>query len=496
MSSERPAVRAHNLSKHYLLYDKPEHRLLQMIVPRARRMLGLDARDYFRDFAALRDVSFEVRHGETVGIVGRNGSGKSTLLQTICGNLRPTQGTIQTDGRIAALLELGAGFNPEFTGRENVFLNAAILGIPRARAEAMFEDIAAFADIGDFMDQPVKTYSSGMYVRLAFAAAIHVQPDILVVDEALAVGDEAFQRKCFARIEDIKAAGGTIVFVSHSAQSVVQLCDKALLFDAGELLLEGRPKAVVDQYHRLLNAPAGGLGAVREAVRRSAGAAAVQAERAAATPDGPAFGQQAPLTAAATPPDPAQDGSVRGEVPPMAAAGEVADVVAGAAVSPEAFDPGLVSPAQVEFESHGVDVGEVLLLNLHGDRVNVLETGRRYRVRYAVDFRRECRDVGFGIGIRTVSGFSFGGGNLEAVRDRRLPRVAAGRQVVAEFEFDCLLLAGNYFINIGVLGACGGDRRYLYRIADALQFRVAAEPGRVAGGLVDFGVQIRLVEEG
>ena len=477
MSSERTALRVEGLSKHYLLYDRPEHRLMQMAVPWLRRGLGLRARDYFRHFAALSDVSFEVAGGETVGIVGRNGSGKSTLLQVICGNLRPTAGRVEVNGRIAALLELGAGFNPDFTGRENVMLNAAILGIPRARAEAIFDDIAAFAGIGEFMEQPVKTYSSGMYVRLAFSAAIHVEPDILVVDEALAVGDEAFQRKCFARIEDIKAAGGTILFVSHSAQSVVQLCDKALLFDAGELLLEGRPKAVVDQYQRLLNATPGELETVRAAVRRTAHEPA---------------GQVAPTRHAATDdPDRAEvaDAQPAPAVPvPAPAPAQVGVASSGA------YDAGLVSPTRVVFEKSGVTVGEVEILNGHGDRVNVLETGRRYRVRYEVDFEEARHDVGFGIGLRTVAGFSFGGGNLEAVRDQRLQVVKAGRRVVAEFDFDCLLLAGNYFINIGVMGTVAGERRFLYRIADAVQFRVAAEPGRIVGGLVDFGIQIHLSE--
>jgi lipopolysaccharide transport system ATP-binding protein len=440
-----------------------------MAVPWLRRGLGLRARDYFRHFAALRDVGFEVPRGQTVGIVGRNGSGKSTLLQVICGNLRPTAGSVTVNGRIAALLELGAGFNPDFTGRENVMLNAAILGIPRARAEAMFDDIASFAGIGEFMEQPVKTYSSGMYVRLAFAAAIHVEPDILVVDEALAVGDEAFQRKCFARIEDIKAAGGTILFVSHSAQSIVQLCDKALLFDAGELLLEGRPKAVVDQYQRLLNATPAELPAVREAVRLTASSPA----------DAPPA-LDAPVEAAG-------EGTPEAVAPPTGASPD-----RPATPRPGGYDAGLVSPTRVVFEKSGAVVGEVEILDAHGDLVNVLDTGRRYRVRYRVHFEETRHDVGFGIGIRTVAGFSFGGGNLEAVRDQRLAVVEAGQDVVAEFDFDCLLLAGNYFINIGVTGTVDGERRFLYRIADAVQFRVQPEPGRVAGGLVDFGIQVRL----
>lgn len=205
MSSDTDiAISVRNVSKHYLMFKRPEDRLRQMIVPRLQRLAGRTPQHFFQDFAALRGVSFDVKRGETVGIIGRNGCGKSTLLQIVCGTLQPSSGNVEINGRIAALLELGAGFNPEFTGRENVFMNAAILGLSHAETEDRFDDIARFADIGEFVDQPVKTYSSGMYVRLAFATAINVEPDILVVDEALSVGDESFQRKCFARIEEIK----------------------------------------------------------------------------------------------------------------------------------------------------------------------------------------------------------------------------------------------------------------------------------------------------
>src|ERR1700754_4595403 len=205
------SIRASHVGKVFPVYAKPHHRLMQMLSPSSAK------HRWYREFTALRDVSFEVKKGETVGIVGRNGSGKSTLLQIICGTLSPTQGELQVHGRIAALLELGAGFNPDFTGRENVYLNGTVLGLSRQEIDGLFDDIAAFADIGEFIEQPVKSYSSGMYVRLAFSVAIHVTPDILVVDEALAVGDEAFQRKCFARIEKIRREGATILFVSHSA---------------------------------------------------------------------------------------------------------------------------------------------------------------------------------------------------------------------------------------------------------------------------------------
>lgn len=222
MSSEH-AIVVSCLSKCFHIYDTPRDRLLQMLA-RGRRQ-------YYREFWAMRDVSFTIGKGETVGIVGRNGSGKSTLLQLICGTLNPSGGEIQTHGRIAALLELGSGFNPEFSGRENVYMNAAVLGLSREETEARFAEIEAFAEIGEFIDQPVKTYSSGMMVRLAFAVAINVDAQVLIVDEALAVGDELFQRKCYARIEALKQKGATILFVSHSGGTVIELCDRALLLD-------------------------------------------------------------------------------------------------------------------------------------------------------------------------------------------------------------------------------------------------------------------------
>ncbi len=196
MSSDQVAIQISKLSKCYEIYDAPRDRLKQFILPVLQRKTGRSPKRYFREFWALRDVSFDVMKGETIGVIGRNGCGKSTLLQMICGTLSPTEGSIRTQGRIAALLELGSGFNPEFTGRENVYLNAAVLGLTRSEIEARFDAITAFAEIGEFIEQPVKTYSSGMMVRLAFAVIAHVDADILIVDEALAVGDAFFTQKC------------------------------------------------------------------------------------------------------------------------------------------------------------------------------------------------------------------------------------------------------------------------------------------------------------
>ena len=251
MSSEI-SIKVENLSKCYQVYEKPRDRLKQFIVPRLQRAIGQPSRQYFREFWALRDVSFEIQKGETVGIIGRNGSGKSTLLQLICGTLNPTGGSIQTQGRIAALLELGSGFNPEFTGRENVYMNAAVLGLATEEINARFDDIASFADIGEFIEQPVKTYSSGMFVRLAFAVNIMSAPDIMIVDEALAVGDMVFQAKCMTALTRIQERGTTVLFVSHDVGSVKSLCSRGIYLDHGKVRTIGKAPEVAELYIRTM----------------------------------------------------------------------------------------------------------------------------------------------------------------------------------------------------------------------------------------------------
>lgn len=247
MSSNDIAVRVTNLSKRYEIYGTPRDRLKQFVLPRLRGIVGKARKQYFREFWALKDVSFEVKTGETIGIIGRNGAGKSTLLQILCGTLTPTGGTVEINGRVAALLELGAGFNPEFTGRENIYLNASVLGLSKEEIDARFDDIAAFADIGDFIEQPVKTYSSGMYVRLAFAVIVHVDADILIIDEALAVGDAFFVQKCMRFLRGFMERG-TVLFVSHDTGAVVNLCSYAIWLQQGAVKLAGSPKEIAEQY--------------------------------------------------------------------------------------------------------------------------------------------------------------------------------------------------------------------------------------------------------
>ncbi|WP_312539831.1 ABC transporter ATP-binding protein [Achromobacter mucicolens] len=248
MSSDNISIHVEDLGKCYSIYAKPQDRLKQALFARGASMFGREAKSYSEDFWALSGVSFDVKKGETVGIVGRNGSGKSTLLQMICGTVTPTTGSVKTYGRVAALLELGAGFNPEFTGRENVYLNASLLGLTYEQIDQRFDQIAGFADIGEFIESPVKKYSSGMFARLAFSVAVHTDPEILIVDEILAVGDAAFQRRCLKKFYDIRDAGCTILFVSHDQYQVKSICSRALYLNQGRQIEFGAAGRVIDKY--------------------------------------------------------------------------------------------------------------------------------------------------------------------------------------------------------------------------------------------------------
>lgn len=441
--SDDAAIRVQGVSKVFRMYRKPHHRFIH-------GLLQSRADAWYGSFRALDRIDLCVRRGETVGIVGRNGSGKSTLLQLICGVLEPTTGSVAVDGRIAALLELGAGFDPEFTGRENVYLNGAVLGMTRQALDARFDDIVAFADIGDFIDQPVLTYSSGMYVRLAFAVAINTDPQVLVVDEALSVGDEAFQRKCFARIEALKRRGCTILFVSHAAGSIVQLCDRAILLDGGELIHSGKPRDTIALYQKLLYAAPERRAELRDAIR-------------ALRP---------------------------GEVPAAAAGGR--DALVAVAIAPdeggdaEGFDPGLRSQSLVEYESRGARIIDPHLVNARGERVNVLAPGRPYRYRYRVAFDADARYVHLGMMIKSVTGVELFGMTTHATGDG-IASVDAGDEVEVEFRFDSHLLPGTYFMNAGVNGhARDVEGSFLHRMLDVLAFRVERNAtNRMKAGFYD-----------
>lgn len=445
------AIRVQNLSKCYQIYNTPRDRLKQFVLPRLSRMMDESPKQYFGEFWALKDVSFEVKKGETVGIIGRNGCGKSTLLQMICGTLNPTNGSIQTNGRIAALLELGSGFNPEFTGRENVYMNAAVLGLSNEEIDMRFDDIVAFADIGEFVEQPVKTYSSGMVVRLSFAVAINVDPEILIVDEALSVGDELFQRKCFSRIEAIRANGATILFVSHSGGTIVELCDRAVLMDAGEKLAVGLPKQIVGRYQKLLYAPADKRDAIREQIRRA--------------------DEHVLESASGVEVQSAEEHASLQHIQELQ----------------ESLDPNLKPSSTIEYESHGAYIESPAVLTLAGQQVNGLVRGKTYRYAYTVRFTKSASNVRFGMLIKTTSGVELGGGvSANSVRDS-LAYVKAGSIYRVEFRFHCALNPGVYFLNAGVVGDVDGNETYLHRLIDIAMFRVQPDTENQATGIVDFG---------
>lgn len=442
------AIRVTNLSKCYQIYDNPRDRLKQFIFPRVKRALGRAEVSYYREFWALRGVSFEVKRGETVGIIGKNGSGKSTLLQMICGTLTPTDGSVETSGRVAALLELGSGFNPEFTGRENVYMNGAVLGLSEAEVSARFADIAAFADIGDFIEQPVKTYSSGMLVRLAFAVAINVDPQILIVDEALSVGDELFQRKCFSRIEAIKQSGATILFVSHSGGTVVELCDRAILLDAGEKLAIGVPKAMVGKYQKLLYAPPEKRDAIRDEIRF-------------------------------------EISDLKHNEHPIGKPSQIESI--NIVLEDEDFyDPNLKPQSTLEYESHGAYIEHPVIYNIHGTRVNSLTRGKRYRYVYKAKFDVCATNVRFGMLIKTTSGYELGGGVSAPYANNGIECVDKGTVMVVEFLFDCNLNPGTYFLNAGITGKINEEEIFLHRILDVCMFRVMPIKDNISTALVDF----------
>ncbi len=389
MSSET-AIKVEGLSKCYQIYERPQDRLKQFILPRLQRLIGRPPKQYYKEFWALRDISFEIKKGETVGIIGRNGSGKSTLLQMICGTLNPTAGSISTQGRIAALLELGSGFNPEFTGRENVYMNAAVLGMSTDETDARYNRIVEFADIGNFIEQPVKTYSSGMMVRLAFSVAIHVEPDILIVDEALSVGDAYFQAKCAKMIQEIIDAGSTVLFVSHDTASVKSLCSQALLLESGRSRYLGDVTTAVEKYYSAL----------------------IESQRAVRAP-----------------------GATAGQTPEIAS--ELTD---GA----ESFQ------AMASFQRIQNGVAEfinVALLNEHGQKIESVDFGQRVVLRQIIQVHKTVPTLGLAYHIRDKNGQDIIYSDTGIEDKKHLLAPQAGSFHIIDWEFTAYLREGAYVVS-------------------------------------------------
>lgn len=443
------SIKVSNVSKTFKVFNSPYERLKQTI-------FGI-RKKYYKEFEALRPLSIAVHRGETFGIVGRNGSGKSTLLQIIAGTLTPSSGEVELKGKVAALLELGSGFNPDYTGRENVYMNGAILGLSRSEIDSLLDDILEFADIGDFIDQPVKTYSSGMVVRLAFAVQVMVPKEILIVDEALAVGDELFQRKCFSKIDEFRNSGGTILFVSHSAGAIVELCDRAMLLDDGECLLVGESKTVVNHYQKLMYAPT----ERREKIRQQI----LSLYRMSSQTTMNEGNATIELVSATVHTDP--------------------EAAIPSSSLEETFDPGLVPSPTVAYERRGAEIYDAAITNLRGDKVNFLVSGRRYTWQYTVRFDKKCSNVRFGMLINTTSGLELGGAVSSPV-GAGIPTVNSGDVLKVEFSFVPRLNPGVYFLNGGVLGLESEGEVFLDRGIDIGAFRIQPPSTLLTTAIIDF----------
>lgn len=437
-----PAISVRNVSKKFKLFGSPKERFLETLHPFRKQ--------YHREFWALRDVSLEVHPGETLGILGRNGSGKSTLLQVICSVTTPTHGEVVVNGRIAALLELGAGFNPEFTGRQNVMLHGAITGLSRKEMLERMSAIEAFADIGPFFDQPVKTYSSGMFVRVAFSAAIHVDPDILIVDEALAVGDVRFQRKCLMQIEHIRAKGASVVFVSHSIETVTSLCSRALILENGMLVADGDPKITAEKY----------LGILFAEVPDARGSASTQQTRS----DG----------------GPSTEGDSQWKHDPIFSVGH---------------------SQRSLFERYGYNRHELRTWNgeaaivdyllLAGGEIPATHviSGSTVRMFVKVQFEQDVAQPIVGFELKTDLGVTIAGTNTFMAKTMMKP-ACSGETKLYEIAFEVPLNEGDYFLDVGIAkhdGSPGGFILDVRRSMVHLTVRSLAE--KPFNGIVDIGAR-------
>ena len=430
--SKNSAIKVHNLSKVYKLYHEPIDRLKEALHPFNKR--------YHRDFYALNNVSFEVKKGETVGIIGRNGSGKSTLLKIITGVLTPTQGRVSVHGKISAILELGAGFHPEMSGLENIYLNTSINGLSRQETDVKIDDIIAFSELGEFIHQPLKTYSSGMKARLAFGVAITIEPDILIVDEALAVGDAAFQRKCFAKMEQIREAGATILFVSHSEASIVTLCSRAIWISNAEKIIDAEPKLVTGLYMKNANKKH----IDKEMIVKELEALQVQASS-------------------------SSEGKIEG-----------VDTKKKASDTEAFYDASLTPKSTIYYDEKGAKISSVKITTPEGREVNVLVQGKEYIYSYKVDFiDNALKKVIFGMSLYMKNGVNLISGNYPKINTFESIKTD---KITVKWHFTCNLLNGEYFLTAGVLN---DQNEFMARIKDVYMVKIINCPNTQVNGIVD-----------
>ena len=416
----KKVIQVKNLTKMYKLYDKPSDRL--------KEALGLTRKKLYKEHYALRDVNFDIQEGECVGIIGTNGSGKSTILKIITGVLTPTQGEVKVDGRISALLELGAGFNMEYSGLENVYLNGTMIGFSKEEIDARLDDILEFADIGDFIHQPVKTYSSGMFVRLAFAVAINIDPEILVVDEALSVGDVFFQAKCYHKFEEFKKQGKTILFVSHDLSSVSKYCDRVILLNKGVKLDEGSPKQMVDLYKQLL------------------------------------VGQ-----------DPVKQ--------------QEADKEKKAAVQSEGTGNFQANPNMLEYGNRMAEIIHFEVLDDRGMLSNTIEKGTEFKIRMKVHFNEDIQEPIMAYTFKNIKGTEITGTNT-MFEKALVARSGAGDECTVTFTQNMDLQGGEYLLSFGCTGYKDGDFTVFHRLYDACNITVVSSKNTV--GFYDMNSRIEI----
>jgi teichoic acid transport system ATP-binding protein len=437
------AIKVDHVTKLYKLYDKPMDRL--------KESLGLTHKVYYKEHYALRDLSFEVQKGETVGIIGTNGAGKSTILKIITGVLNPTEGEVSIEGRISALLELGAGFNGEYTGIENVYLNGTMIGFSREEIDAKLDDIIKFADIGEFIHQPVKTYSSGMFVRLAFAVAINIEPEILIVDEALSVGDAFFQAKCFKKFEEFKEMGKTILFVSHDLSSISRYCDRAILLDHGRKVEEGTPKEIIDIYKKIL------VNQYDSQKEEAAGQTASNGTAAGQTASGATDAGSA--SSDGTPQENRWKSSLS------------------------------VNPQIIEYGDGSAEIVDFAIVDEHGTVSSTIEIGTEYQIKLKARFMKEIENPILAVTIKDLQGKEICGTNtmFEGVY---LGTVKAGEERTAVFTQKMQIRGGNYLVSFGVTGYQADDFTVYKRLYDVCQLNVISEKATV--GTFDMGSKVSI----
>jgi len=443
------------VSKFYKLYQANKDRLKEALHPLGKK--------YHREYFSIRDLSLEVRRGEILGIVGRNGCGKSTLLKLVSKVLQPNEGEIRVSGKVTALLELGAGFNPEFTGRENIRFYSTILGLSIKEIERLTPTIIEFAELGQFIDQPVKTYSSGMKSRLGFAVAVHVEPDILILDEVLAVGDAAFKRKCFAKMEEFFKAGKTVLFVSHDANSVNKLCSRAVLLHGGNIILDAEPKDVTRFYEKLAYAKESDHPAVLQEIA--------------------AFQQQSPALHPAPEGQEGQEGNA--DVP--------VELEPEKARLKPYYLPELVSKSALTYPTDRAEIIDPHFTTLSGKRVNVLVSGEEYLYTYKVAFKDAARQLSLGMQLKDMHGVAITAASLHYDPLRLIEQVPRNSSLKASWRFTCNLLTGHYFSNAGAAEVIDGEPVFIARVVDAAVIKVIADEKSIVRGTVDLG-QILEVE--